>query len=111
MPSFPSSIVIPKYRGPMQSSRLRRCVSIPFPPRATLAHPSREDAMAAMKIGLMFANSGPFSNPDLFAHLVTTADKVGVESIWTVEHVVIPQGYKSPYPYSNTGKIPGGEDV
>lgn len=67
--------------------------------------------MATMKIGLMFANSGPFANPDLFAHLVTTADKVGVESIWTVEHVVIPQGYKSPYPYSSTGKIPGGEDV
>ena len=64
-----------------------------------------------MKIGLMFANSGPFTNPDLFAHLVTTAEKVGVESIWTVEHVVIPQDYKSPYPYSATGKIPGGEDV
>ena len=64
-----------------------------------------------MKIGLMFANSGPFTNPDLFAHLVTTADKVGIESIWTVEHVVIPQDYKSPYPYSATGKIPGGEDV
>jgi len=64
-----------------------------------------------MKIGLMFANSGPFTNPDLFAHLVTTAEKVGIESIWTVEHVVIPQDYKSPYPYSTTGKIPGGEDV
>jgi len=64
-----------------------------------------------MKIGLMFANSGPFTNPDLFAHLVTTAEKVGIESIWTVEHVVIPQDYKSPYPYSSTGKIPGGEDV
>jgi probable F420-dependent oxidoreductase len=64
-----------------------------------------------MKIGLMFANSGPFTNPDLFAHLVTSAEKFGIESIWTVEHVVIPQDYKSPYPYSPTGKIPGGEDV
>jgi len=64
-----------------------------------------------MKIGLMFANSGPFTNPDLFAHLVTSAEKFGIESIWTVEHVVIPQDYKSPYPYSSTGKIPGGEDV
>jgi probable F420-dependent oxidoreductase len=64
-----------------------------------------------MKFGLMFANSGPFSDPDIFAHLVTTAEKCGFESIWTVEHVVIPQDYKSPYPYSPTGKIPGGEDV
>jgi len=31
--------------------------------------------------------------------------------MWTVEHVVIPQDYKSPYPYSSSGKIPGGEDV
>ncbi len=64
-----------------------------------------------MKLGLMFVNSGPFSNPALLAHLATTAERCGVESMWTVEHVVIPQDYKSPYPYSSSGKIPGGEDV
>jgi probable F420-dependent oxidoreductase len=64
-----------------------------------------------MKFGLLFANAGPFSNPDLLAHLATTAEACGFESLWTVEHVVIPQGYKSPYPYSKDGKIPGGEDV
>ena len=64
-----------------------------------------------MKIGLMFVNTGPFSDPHLFGHLAQTAERCGIESIWTVEHVVIPQGYKSPYPYSSTGKIPGGEEV
>ena len=64
-----------------------------------------------MKLGLMFVNSGPFSNPALLTHLATTAERCGIESLWTVEHVVIPQDYKSPYPYSSTGKIPGGEDV
>jgi len=65
-----------------------------------------------MKLGLMFVNSGPFTNPALLAHLATTAEKCGIESMWTVEHVVIPQDdYKSPYPYSSSGKIPGGEDV
>jgi probable F420-dependent oxidoreductase len=64
-----------------------------------------------MKIGLMFVNSGAFSQPELLAHLAVTAEKCGVESLWTVEHVVIPQGYQSPYPYSKDGKIPGGEDV
>ena len=59
----------------------------------------------------MFVNSGPFSNPALLAHLAVTAERCGVESMWTVEHVVIPQDYKSPYPYSSSGKIPGGEDV
>jgi probable F420-dependent oxidoreductase len=64
-----------------------------------------------MKVGLLFANAGPFSQPQILAHLATTAENVGVESLWTVEHVVIPQGYQSPYPYSKDGKIPGGEDV
>lgn len=64
-----------------------------------------------MKLGLMFANSGPFANPQLMAHLAQAAERFGFESIWTVEHVVIPQNYQSPYPYSPSGKIPGSEDV
>src|SRR5208282_4233130 len=64
-----------------------------------------------MKLGLMFVNSGPFAQPQLFAHLAQAAERFGFESIWTVEHVVIPQDYKSPYPYSPSGKIPGAEDV
>src|SRR5713226_6912756 len=64
-----------------------------------------------MKLGLMFVNSGPYADPQLFAHLVQTAERCGFESIWTVEHVVIPQDYKSPYPYSPSGRIPGGEEV
>jgi probable F420-dependent oxidoreductase len=64
-----------------------------------------------MKFGLMFVNSGPFSNNELLAHLAQTAEQCGFESLWTVEHVVIPKDYQSPYPYSKSGKIPGGEDV
>jgi probable F420-dependent oxidoreductase len=64
-----------------------------------------------MKFGLMFVNSGPFSNHELLAHLAQTAEQCGFESLWTVEHVVIPKDYQSPYPYSKSGKIPGGEDV
>jgi len=64
-----------------------------------------------MKLGLMFANSGPFAAPQLFAHLAQSAEQFGFESIWTVEHVVIPQDYKSPYPYSPSGKTPGSEEV
>jgi probable F420-dependent oxidoreductase len=64
-----------------------------------------------MKFGLMFANAGPFGTPTMLTHLAKTAEQLGFESLWTVEHVVIPSGYKSPYPYSRDGKIPGGEDV
>ena len=63
-----------------------------------------------MKFGMFFANSGPFSNPETFEVLVRTSDEVGVESIWTVEHVVVPVGYESQYPYSKDGRMPGPEN-
>ena len=63
-----------------------------------------------MKFGLMFANAGPFALPDNLEHLARTAEEVGIESIWTVEHVVVPVGYKSRYPYSESGRMPGPEN-
>jgi len=64
-----------------------------------------------MKFGLMFVNAGPFSYPHLFEGLVRTAEEIGIESLWTVEHVVVPVGYESEYPYSETGKMPGPESM
>ena len=60
-----------------------------------------------MKFGIAYANAGPFGFPEPLAHLARTAEEVGIESIWTVEHVVIPVGYQSKYPYDPSGKIPG----
>jgi probable F420-dependent oxidoreductase len=64
-----------------------------------------------MKFGLMFANAGPFTYPESFENLVKTAEEVGIESIWSVEHVVVPVGYKSAYPYSPDGRMPGPESI
>jgi probable F420-dependent oxidoreductase len=63
-----------------------------------------------VKFGIMFANTGAFATPEGASALATAADEMGLESIWAVEHVVIPHGYQSQYPYNETGKIPGGED-
>ena len=63
-----------------------------------------------MKVGLMFANVGPFGLPDHLERLARICDEVGVESLWTVEHVVVPKGYQSEYPYSPNGKMPGPEE-
>lgn len=60
-----------------------------------------------MKFGLMFANTGPFATADGVVDLATNAERVGFESIWTVEHVIWPEAYSSQYPYSPTGKMPG----
>jgi probable F420-dependent oxidoreductase len=64
-----------------------------------------------MKFGLMYANAGPFAFPELATHLAQTAERCGVESLWTIEHVVIPVGYKSTYPYDPSGKIPAPEQM
>ena len=59
----------------------------------------------------MFANAGPFSEPENAVGLAQLAEENGFESLWTVEHVVVPAGYESQYPYSRDGRMPGGEDV
>ena len=64
-----------------------------------------------MKFGVMYGNAGPFAYPELLTHLAQTAERVGVESVWMVEHVVIPVGYTSTYPYDPSGKIPAPEQL
>jgi probable F420-dependent oxidoreductase len=64
-----------------------------------------------MKFGLVYANAGPFAAPEAAAAIATAAEQSGFESLWTVEHVVVPHGYASTYPYSPTGRIPGGEHL
>jgi len=63
-----------------------------------------------MKFGIAFANTGPFAHPAAAAEFAQAAEAAGFESLWTVEHVVVPSGYDSPYPYDPSGKMPGGED-
>lgn len=64
-----------------------------------------------MKYGLMFSNVGPFGRPQGLTHLARTAERVGIESLWAVEHVAVPVGYQSRYPYSDNGKMPGPENA
>jgi probable F420-dependent oxidoreductase len=59
----------------------------------------------------MFANAGPFSKPENAVGLARLCEELGFESLWTVEHVVVPSGYESAYPYSPDGKMPGPEHV
>ena len=63
-----------------------------------------------MKFGIMFANTGPFVEPEAAINLAQAAEAAGCESIWTVEHVVVPKGYKSAYPYAKDGRMPGDKE-
>jgi len=60
-----------------------------------------------MKLGLAFANTGPFAEADGVVEMAVAAEQAGIESLWTVEHVIWPSSYDSEYPYSPTGKMPG----
>ena len=63
-----------------------------------------------MRFGIAFANTMGFATPEGARALAQAAEDTGIESLWTVEHVVVPAGYESTYPYSQTGRMPGGED-
>jgi probable F420-dependent oxidoreductase len=63
-----------------------------------------------MRFGIAFANTGPMVEPANAIAFARAAESAGFESIWTVEHVVVPTEYASPYPYSPTGKMPGTAD-
>jgi probable F420-dependent oxidoreductase len=63
-----------------------------------------------MKLGIMFANVGPFGEAENLVRFAQTAEAAGFESLWAVEHVVVPVGYESEYPYSESGRMPGPEN-
>lgn len=62
-----------------------------------------------MKFGIRYCNTGRYTDPARAVELVQAAEDAGFESAWTVEHVVIPKGYQSAYPYTADGRLPGGE--
>lgn len=64
-----------------------------------------------MKFGLRYCNTGPYVDPGRAVELAQAAEAAGFESMWTVEHTVVPAGYGSAYPYSPSGKMAGGDDA
>jgi probable F420-dependent oxidoreductase len=60
-----------------------------------------------MKVGLIPINIGIIGITDVtrMIGLAQLAERVGFESVWTFEHVVVPVDYQSKYPYNDTGKM------
>ena len=63
-----------------------------------------------MKFALHFANV-TFPDADGARRLATLAEAAGFESLVCPDHVVLPHEYHSTYPYSPTGRLPGGPDL
>jgi len=64
-----------------------------------------------VKYGLMFANVMTFATPEGSKELGRSAEAAGFESLWTVEHVIFPDGYESKYPYDKSGKMAMAADT
>lgn len=60
-----------------------------------------------MKFGIAFANTMTFAGRDGLVDLAQHAEAAGFDSVWTIEHVIYPEGYESEYPYSRSGKMAG----
>jgi len=61
-----------------------------------------------MKFGLRYASLGRYADGPAAVELAQAAEAAGFESIWTVEHVVVPHAYQSRYPYAASGRMGSG---
>jgi probable F420-dependent oxidoreductase len=64
-----------------------------------------------MKIGIASVGLGPFSAPEVMAHIARTAEQCGFESLWAPDHSAIPDGHQTKCPYTPDGQIPGGPNA
>jgi probable F420-dependent oxidoreductase len=56
--------------------------------------------------------SSVVATPDYALGVAAACEELGLESIWTVEHVVVPESYSSRYPYAPDGRMPlTGDDA
>jgi probable F420-dependent oxidoreductase len=63
-----------------------------------------------MKFGLRYCNTSRYVDPAEAVALAQAGEAAGFESLWTVEHTVVPGGYGSSYPYDASGKMAAGRD-
>jgi probable F420-dependent oxidoreductase len=55
---------------------------------------------------MKFATFMMQTQPSSLAAVARKAEELGFESLWIPEHIILPVQYKSPYPYSSSGRMP-----
>jgi probable F420-dependent oxidoreductase len=98
--------------------RRERLVAVPVQGQAANAstilpsEPHREEcpvpptASPNVKFGLFSANIGPRCSGQSAASTAVLAEELGLESVWAVEHIVVPESFHSRYPYAESGRAP-----
>ncbi len=63
-----------------------------------------------MRFGLTHGNIGRFADPEAAVQVAVAAEATGFDSLWTIEHVVLPVEYEPLYPETADGRIPFAPD-
>jgi probable F420-dependent oxidoreductase len=64
-----------------------------------------------VEFGFSLPGRGPLAQPDVMLALAAKADALGYASLFVTDHVVLPaSAARSVYPYSPTGRFPGGAE-
>lgn len=63
-----------------------------------------------MKLGLFAVNVGAGASAAQARATAVLAEELGLESLWAIDHVVMPSGYETEYPYDESGKMMGGAE-
>jgi probable F420-dependent oxidoreductase len=63
-----------------------------------------------MHFGLRYCNTARYVDPQEAIALAQAAEAAGFESLWTVEHTIVPAHYDSAYPYDPSGRMAGGRN-
>ena len=63
-----------------------------------------------MEFGFYLPDNGPLATPDVIGAVAAHAEAAGFEILAVSDHVVMPKGIDSTYPYEEDGQWPGGMD-
>lgn len=58
-----------------------------------------------MRVGVVPINSGSYISAGFLTRFAPLLEELGFESVWTFEHVIVPDHYDSVYPYNPSGKL------
>lgn len=63
-----------------------------------------------MKLGLFGVNVDVGATARGARETALLAEELGLDSLWALDHVVVPSGYETEYPYDESGKMMGGAE-
>ncbi|MGD9764908.1 MAG: TIGR03619 family F420-dependent LLM class oxidoreductase [Candidatus Binatia bacterium] len=64
-----------------------------------------------MRCGVLLPSFGPAATRECVAGVARAADRLGFDSCWAPDHVVLPVAFTSRYPYSESGEVSARLDV